>query len=121
MRQGILLFAHGARDPAWATPFQALAQELRDQVGPVPVELAFLERMAPDFPTTVASLSSAGCTEILVCLLFLASGRHLAEDLPALLKGAKAAHPEVAIRVTEALGESAEIRAAVSAWILRQL
>ena len=26
-RLGILLFAHGARDPAWAQPFQAVAQQ----------------------------------------------------------------------------------------------
>ncbi|WP_310735296.1 hypothetical protein [Mitsuaria sp. TWR114] len=26
---GLLLFAHGARDPAWAAPFQAIAAELQ--------------------------------------------------------------------------------------------
>ena len=26
---GLLLFAHGARDPRWADPFQAVAEEAR--------------------------------------------------------------------------------------------
>ena len=33
-RTGILLFAHGARDPQWALPFEAVATRLRQQVGP---------------------------------------------------------------------------------------
>jgi sirohydrochlorin cobaltochelatase len=28
-RTGILLFAHGARDPNWALPFEAVAERLR--------------------------------------------------------------------------------------------
>jgi hypothetical protein len=30
---GILLFAHGARDPAWATPFHTIAAHMRQESG----------------------------------------------------------------------------------------
>ena len=40
---GLLLFAHGARDPAWARPFEAVAQRLRESRPQTPLVLAFLE------------------------------------------------------------------------------
>ena len=44
MKEGIVLFAHGSRDPEWAQPFERIAAELRDEFL---VELAYLERMKP--------------------------------------------------------------------------
>jgi sirohydrochlorin ferrochelatase len=29
MTQGLILFAHGARDPRWAAPFEAVAARVR--------------------------------------------------------------------------------------------
>ena len=43
---GLLLFAHGARDPNWARPFQAVADRVRAARPGVPVELAFLDARA---------------------------------------------------------------------------
>ena len=45
---GLLLFAHGARDPNWARPFQAVADRCRAARGEGRVALAFLEFMTPD-------------------------------------------------------------------------
>ena len=39
---GLLLFAHGARDPAWALPFEAVARRCRDERPAQPVVLAFI-------------------------------------------------------------------------------
>jgi len=47
MTTGLILFAHGARDPRWALPFEAVAARVRAQRPGVPVRLAFLEFMAP--------------------------------------------------------------------------
>jgi sirohydrochlorin cobaltochelatase len=41
MKTGLLLFAHGARDAAWAAPFEALAQQLRALRPEAEVALAF--------------------------------------------------------------------------------
>ena len=48
-KDGILLFAHGARDPAWAQPFEATERALRAraQAQGADVALAFLEFMSP--------------------------------------------------------------------------
>ena len=46
-RGGILLIAHGSRDAAWAAPFERLRERIALRGGVV--ELAYLERMTPDF------------------------------------------------------------------------
>jgi lipopolysaccharide export system permease protein len=47
MTQAIVLFAHGARDPRWAEPFEAVAARVRAAAPGCPVVLAFLELMTP--------------------------------------------------------------------------
>ena len=44
MKEGLVLFAHGSREPEWATPFERIAQQLSTSYL---VELAYLERMKP--------------------------------------------------------------------------
>jgi sirohydrochlorin cobaltochelatase len=109
MTPGILLFAHGARDPNWARPFQRtqalLAEHTTDQ-GKVPVELAFLEFMQPDLIEGGERLVKAGCTEVTVVPLFLGAGGHVRKDLPELMNQLQASHPAVAWRLAPAVGET---------------
>ncbi len=46
----LILFAHGARDAAWAEPFQRLQKLVQAQLPGVAVALAFLELMTPQLP-----------------------------------------------------------------------
>lgn len=110
-RTGILLFAHGARDPNWALPFQAVAERLRDRarsdVGQAPeVTLAFLEFMSPDMASAGDDLAARGCTQVSVVPLFLGAGGHVRKDLPKLLEGLAARHPGVSWRLCPAVGET---------------
>ncbi len=43
MTQGLLLFAHGARDPRWALPFEDVASRVRQAQPGWKVELAYLQ------------------------------------------------------------------------------
>jgi sirohydrochlorin cobaltochelatase len=103
---GVLLFAHGARDPQWAAPFQAIAAQLQAQAPSLQVELAFLELMSPDLPTAAARLAARGCQQITVVPLFLGSGGHVRRDLPQLLDQVARQHPLVRLRHTAAIGEA---------------
>lgn len=58
MKRALILFAHGARDPRWAEPFQRLQQILQKQLGDVRVDLAFLELMMPRLPELVQDLEA---------------------------------------------------------------
>ena len=87
MTRAIVLFAHGARDPRWAEPFEAVAARVRAAAPDYPVALAFLELMAPTLDAAVAGLVGAGATRIDVVPLFLGTGGHLRRDLPPLVDG----------------------------------
>lgn len=111
---GILLFAHGARDPAWATPFHTIAAHMRQESGGRPVALAFLELMTPNLEAGVAELVAQGCTAVTVVPLFLGAGGHVRRDLPLLLDNARAHFPGVEIAATAAIGELDAVTLAIA-------
>ncbi|WP_295640892.1 CbiX/SirB N-terminal domain-containing protein [uncultured Methylibium sp.] len=115
---GILLFAHGARDPLWARPFEAVADRLRQKAPATPVALAFLEFMAPDLPHAGRELAAQGCERVTIVPLFLGAGGHVRKDLPLLVDALRAAHPQVEWRLAAAVGEHADVIGAMAdvAW-----
>jgi sirohydrochlorin cobaltochelatase len=114
MKQGLLLFAHGARDPSWARPFEAVTEAVRRARPQLPVRLAFLELMAPDLPTAAAELAEEGCDAVTVLPLFLGAGGHVRRDLPLLLDRVRAAHPTQRWTLQPAVGELPTVVAAMA-------
>ncbi len=119
-RSSIILFAHGARDPEWAAPFRRIAARLRAARPNLPVQLAFLELMQPALADAVAGMAADGVRRITLVPLFLAQGGHLKEDLPRLLEDVRRSHPGVTIDVTQAIGDSEVLTAAIADWALAQ-
>ena len=114
MSHGLILLAHGARDPRWAIPFEAVAQRVRALRPGVPVRLAYLEFIAPDLPGAGAELAAAGCTHIEVVPMFLGAGGHVRKDLPRLLDTVRDAHPGLQVRLHTAVGEIDGVMAAMA-------
>jgi sirohydrochlorin cobaltochelatase len=102
--RGILLFAHGARDPRWAEPFNEVARRVGLAGPDVAVQLAFLEFMAPTLREAGDLLAAAGCGQVDVVPLFLGAGGHVRKDLPLLLGELGATHPGVQWRLQPAIG-----------------
>lgn len=117
MKSALVLFAHGAREPEWAQPLEAIRRAVAARRSDLVVEVAFLELMAPDLAHCLARLAAAGCGRIAVAPLFLAPGGHLKRDLPRLLEAARARHPGLEIATLPALGEAAEVLDAIAAWL----
>ena len=115
MTRAIVLFAHGARDPRWAEPFEAVAGRVRAAAPDCRVALAFLELMTPSLGDAVAGLVGAGATRIDVVPLFLGTGGHLRQDLPPLVDALRAAHPAVDFHLHAAIGEHAVVVEAMAA------
>ena len=86
MKRGLLLFAHGARDPNWALPFEAVVERIRGAAPEVAVALAYLDFMTPGIVDAGDSLAAAGCTRVEVVPLFLGAGGHVRKDLPLLVE-----------------------------------
>ncbi len=121
MTQGVLLFAHGARDPRWAQPFEAVAQHLTAHPAALEVRLAFLEFMTPSLVEAGAQLALAGCTKVTVAPLFLGAGGHVRKDLPELMTQLQSAHPEVAWSLMPAIGEISSVTQAMAQAVQRQV
>jgi len=120
--QGLLLFCHGARDPEWARPFEAVAAGIRAAQPGLLLELAFLEFMTPELATAAARLVAAGCDDIHMVPLFLGAGGHVRRDVPALLQTLRAEHgPAVRWHLHAPIGEQAAVVQAMVATSLALL
>ncbi len=112
--RGLLLFAHGARDPAWAQPFEAVARTAASADPGCRVALAYLEFMDPDLPDAAAAMVRAGCTQVDVVPLFLGAGGHVRKDLPVLMHDLRTQWPGVRWRLHRAVGEMPGVVAALA-------
>ena len=105
MQRGLMLFAHGARDPRWALPFEAVARRVRKHAPALVVQLAYLEFMAPGLVDAGQALAETGCVRVDVVPLFLGAGGHVRKDLPLLLAELSSLHPQVTWQLRSAIGE----------------
>ena len=117
MTAGIVLFAHGSRDPGWAAPFERLAVRVRERRPDARVAVAYLELTPPTLEDAVAMLAADGAREIAVVPVFLAPGGHVRRDLPSMVEALRARHPAARFRVLPTIGEADAITAAIAAWI----
>ena len=112
---GLILFAHGARDPRWALPFEAVAERIRSTRPGVLVRLAYLEFLSPDLEAAGAELVMAGCRRVAVVPMFLGGSGHVRRDLPRLLDRLRSVHPGVPFTLHTAIGEVASVADAMAA------
>ena len=118
---GIVLFAHGSRDPEWAAPFEAIRDRIRIARPECPIELAYLEIMTPPLEEAIARLVEAGAAAITVFPLFMAQGGHLKNDLPRLVATIRPSYPHVPIALESALGDSPDLLDAIAGWVMTRL
>ena len=118
--RGIVLFAHGARDPAWARPFEAIRDRVRTSRPEYPIALAYLELMSPTLEEAIDTLVDEGALAITVFPLFMAQGAHLKQDIPRILDAIRATHPRIPIALEPAVGEVPQLLDAIAGWILER-
>lgn len=117
-RQALILFAHGARAASWAAPFERLRELTQARMPEVSVQLAFLELMTPRLPELISSLLAGlpdgAVLDATVVPVFLGQGGHVLRDLPLLVDELRQAHPQLRLKVVEAVGENASVLAAIA-------
>ena len=118
IRQALILFAHGARAASWAAPFERLRELTQARLPGTTVHLAFLELMSPRLPeliaTLLAELPDGAILEATVVPVFLGQGGHVLRDLPLLADELRQAHPQLRLKVVEAVGENASVLGAIA-------
>ncbi len=105
IHHGILLFAHGSRDPLWHRPFATLAQRIQEASPNTAVACAYLELSTPDLSAAAQAMIAQGVRHIRIVPLFLGMGKHAREDLPRIAQVLCEQHPGVAFELSPAVGE----------------
>lgn len=124
MNKTLILFAHGARDPEWARPVQAVAQRLQTENPDLPVVIAFLEFMSPTLPEAIdAIVRQLGdmTQQIDILPFFIAQGGHLRQEVPVMLSKIREQHPQLQLRLLPPLGELPSVQDAIANAINRLL
>jgi sirohydrochlorin cobaltochelatase len=120
-QRALVLFAHGARDPKWAQPFQRLQQIIGQQRPDLTVSLAFLELMTPRLPELVEQLVRDGCRDVTLVPVFLGQGGHVLRDLPVIVDQIRGQHAGLTLNVAEAAGENAQVLNAIAQYCIGAL
>lgn len=120
MKTGLVLFAHGSRNPRWAEPFEQLLARVQRLRPDGEARLAYLEVMKPDLAGAVESLVGAGCNPVRVVPVFLGQGGHVREDLPALVNDLRGRYLAVTILLAPPAGEDALVLDAIAEFCVRE-
>ncbi len=103
----VLLVDHGSRRASAHEELMyagnALAVSLRERGVASVVEIAHMEIAKPTIAEGVERCVDRGATHIRVIPCFLSRGRHVTEDVPALVQQAALDHPQVSIAVSPPL------------------
>lgn len=114
-KQALVLFGHGARDPAWARPLCRVCENLQQQMPERQIACAYLEYLTPTLDDCVAGLIVSGAKAIVVLPMFIAQGGHLKRELPELIAKLEVRYPETRFQLASAVGESDRVIAAMVA------
>lgn len=82
---GVLVCGHGSRNRLAVAEFAALADRLRSQLAPVPVEHGYLEFARPILRDGLESLRAKGVRHILAIPAMLFAAGHAKDDIPSVL------------------------------------
>lgn len=108
-RKGIILFAHGSRDPLWHQPIAAVARAIIANDPHAAVECAYLELSTPDLHTACSRLMANGVQWISILPMFLGVGKHAREDLPLLVQSLRSQYPHIQFELQAAVGENTRL------------
>lgn len=114
--KGIILLAHGSRDPQWITPFEQMRAAVERRLPGCATALAYLEHSVPDFATAVEQLVTRGTTLIEVVPLFLGPGGHVRNDVPQLVERAAARHGQVRFSLKPFIGDAPTVLDAIAEY-----
>ena len=103
-----ILVAHGSRLEAANDEVRSLAARL-SALGSQTVRAAFLEIAQPSIPEAIEQAARTAPSEILILPYFLTQGRHVQEDIPAVLAAKAKAFPETPIRLLPYFGTAEAI------------
>ncbi|OGI20662.1 MAG: hypothetical protein A3B68_08940 [Candidatus Melainabacteria bacterium RIFCSPHIGHO2_02_FULL_34_12] len=101
----LILIAHGSKDPLWQKSFEELNQKLKKDFSKDKINLAFMDLNSPDLDAIILKLYKTGKKKFKVLPMFMASGRHMEQDIPRQINQIKEKYVEVEIELLKPIGE----------------
>ena len=114
----IVLLAHGSSDKRWCETFEQLAEPTLQAVSGS--RIAYMELASPSLEETIAEGLADHIREYTVVPLFLAAGRHLRKDVPAMIAALEKDH-DVKIHLAPPIGENPLLGQAIKDVVTLQL
>ena len=107
----LLLIAHGSRREQSNAEIAVVAESLakRVQAQFEATRHAFLELAEPAISDVIDQMINDGAREIVILPYFLSAGRHVYEDIPAIIEDKKNQYAQVKFLVVPYLGEAPDI------------
>ena len=121
-RVGIIVVDHGSKRAEANDALNEVVARYRAHAAggppPVAVEPAHMELAPPTIADAFARCVESGAEEVVCAPFFLSMGRHMKEDIPALMSEAAAAHPAVRWSIAAPLGAQPSMPALMHEAIL---
>lgn len=117
MDKALILFAHGARDPEWSRPVQAVAKRLQLENPDLTLKVAFLEFMAPTLSEAVDAIAEQAKQQparVDILPFFIAQGGHLRQEVPEMLEKIQQRYSNLQLRLLPPLGELPSVQDAMA-------
>lgn len=114
----IILLAHGSSDRRWCETFERLAAPTLNSVEHSAI--AYMELAEPSLETIVSQGKAAGTLSFTIVPLFLAAGRHLRKDVPAMIEELEREHG-VRIKLADPIGQNPQLGEAIRDVVLQEL
>ena len=102
--RALVLVDHGSRRAEAQANLEAIAARVAERRPGWRVHHAHMDIGEPDLPTALARCIAEGAESIIVHPFFLNTGLHVLTTIPGILDTARAAHPNVEIRLSAHLG-----------------
>lgn len=104
--RALLIVSHGSRRQQSNEEVNELAKNLNELLNGSfnIIHSAFLEIAEPSIPEGIDKCAALGVNSITILPYFLAAGRHVAEDIPAIVNEARKKHPKISIEITQHIG-----------------
>ncbi len=103
----LVLLAHGSRAPQTLEEMEKLALKLQHGRKELIVKPAFLTLIKPDLAQTLFELSKSGVRNVEILPLFLFTGKHVLDDIPALIQENRRLHPKLKLTLHKPIGRHA--------------
>lgn len=117
-KPAVILLAHGSSDIHWCQTFENLAQPTLGSIGNA--SIAYMELSSPSLQDVVREGKANGMADFVVIPLFLAAGRHLRKDIPAMIAELER-NQDVRIQLTPPVGENPLLGLAIRDVVIQTL